>query len=414
MKKIYSIIFLTIPILLFSQASKEQDTTKEEKKADEISVKIGGFIRFETYYDTYNSVTARDGVAYLYPSARSLDSLGNDINANNKLGMASFVSRFNFKINGPEILGAKSSGLLEADFYATQDNFVQLLRLRHAYITLDWGKFNLLAGQAFHPMFVSKCYPQVLTYAVGVPFGTLNRAPQLRGTFTPTKWFSIMGAALVHGYHKSKGPADAQKDAGIPDMQLQVMFSPKNFFVGATGGYKLLQPRLQTGDGVKTDETIGSYNLQGFVGFSANKFSIKAMGIFGENLTHLTMIGGYGASEDPALVDDYSYSNLQTYSYWIDVTVLKNPQIGIFGGVTGNLGSKDSYYSLGYARSETLVNTFRISPRIQYNIKNFNIGLEYLFAGSIYGESFNDHYKANTLADATYNNRVTLLMTYKF
>ena len=109
----------------------------------------------------------------------------------------------------------------------------------------------------------------------------------------------------------------------------------------------------------------------------------------------ITMIGGYGAADTASVLpDDYSYSNLQTYSLWGEVTVMKNPQIGIFAGITENLGSFNQYQSLGNGRGETLVKTYRISPRITYTVQKLTFGFEYLFAGAFYGTNFDAKHNA--------------------
>lgn len=380
----------------------------------EIKIKLGGFVRFESYFDTYKSVDSRDGQIYFYPKKPLIDDNGNDINETNQFGMASFDSRFNIKATGYEILGAKTFAFIEADFFSTAQDYTQQLRLRHAYIKMDWDKASLLMGQGYHPMFVTKCFPKVLTNAVAAPYTPLNRAPQIRFTYKLTKDINVSGTILTSGYHKSKGPADAQRNSGKPEVQFQVMATPGKFIAGATAGYKTLQPRIATDKNFKTDKQIGSFNTQAFAGFVSKKFSIKAMGIYGENLTNFVMIGGYGASADPTITDDYSYSNLRTYSVWGEVTAFANPQIGLFAGFSENLGSTNEYYSLDYARGEDLVKTYRISPRINYTINKFSVGLEYLYSAALYGNTFDEKHQYIGDLEHAHNHRFTLLAILKF
>lgn len=380
----------------------------------EIKVKIGGFVRYEAYYDTYSSVVSRDGELYLFPKAANFDNNGIDINDYGTLNMLSHLSKFNIKASGPEIFGAKSSALIEADFFGTGQTFVRLLRLRHAYMKLNWEKQELLVGHAYHPMFVPQCYPGTLTFAVAVPFNPINRSNQIRATLKPTENLSFAGAALMHTYHKSSGPGDAQRDAGLPDLQFQFMFTPGDLLIGGTAGYKLLKPRAVTEGGSVTNQTIGSVNLQGFAKYAGKGFSIKAMTVFGENLTNFVSIGGYGAAEDPATVDNYTYSNIQTITYWTEITLFKNPQIGLFAGYAENLGAKGEYFSLGYGRAENMAKTYRLSPRVTYKIKNLTLGFEVLYAVAIYGETFDSNYKAITYQDPTSNTRFLFASIYNF
>ena len=62
-------------------------------------------------------------------------------------------SRFWLKADGPLLLGAKTASLIEADFYGVGagSNEAALLRMRHAYATLDWAGSGtqLLFGQSW-------------------------------------------------------------------------------------------------------------------------------------------------------------------------------------------------------------------------------------------------------------------------
>lgn len=381
---------------------------------EEIKVKIGGFVRYEAFFDTYKSLDAREGEIFLYPKAAQLDDNGDDVNKRLQLEMLSVMSRFNIKTQGPTVFNAKTSSVIEADFFATANDYVRLIRMRHAFLKFNWEKFELLMGQSWHPMFVTQCFPNTVTIAVGTPFSTLNRSPQIKGTYTLSPSVKVVGAFLSHGYHRSAGPADAQRNSGLPDSQFQLQYSKGSVFSGFTAGYKFLTPRLTTAQGFKTTETIGSYNLQAFFKYASSKFSFKASTVYGENLTNFIMLGGYGAKDDPTLVDDYEYSNMKTYSVWTDITFNDNPQVGIFAGYTENLGGSDTYFPIGYARSDNLANTYRISPRLTIVKQNIKIGIEYLLAGAVYGTEFDENYKATVKADPTFNNRFIFAIVYSF
>jgi hypothetical protein len=96
-------------------------------------------------------------------------------------------SRLWFKVAGPTFLGAKTSALIEADFYgisgnAAVENQNAVLRMRHAYGALDWANTQVLFGQTqdtFGPMIAS-----TVDFRSGAATGTPNqpRVPQLRLT----------------------------------------------------------------------------------------------------------------------------------------------------------------------------------------------------------------------------------------
>ncbi len=56
-------------------------------------------------------------------------------------------------ITGPDAFGAKTSGVIEADFFAQLNPNINLLRLRHAYVKFNWEHLEFLAGQTWNPLF---------------------------------------------------------------------------------------------------------------------------------------------------------------------------------------------------------------------------------------------------------------------
>ena len=402
-----SIVFL--PGILISQET-EQET----------SVTLSGYVRYELFFDTYESVDTRDGEVYLYPLSENLDINGNDINNNFRLNMLGLQARPRITAIGPNAFGAEVTGVLEGDFLGISQNDVRMLRLRHGFLNLKWESSELLLGHTWHPMFVTECFPATVSMGAGVPFHVLNRAPQARYTINLGNTMSVMGALLIHGYHKSSGPADAQRNSGLPDMQFQFKLKTDYIFSSFTAGYKFLTPRLETADGVKTNETIGSFNIAANTKLSFDPVTIKFEGIYGQNLTNFVMIGGYGATEaptGPTRVDDYEYTNINTMSVWSDVAFnLDFMELGVFGGYSSNLGAKGDYYSLGYTRGEDIHYIFRVSPRVIVKSGKTDFGLEYMVTGAAYGtlDAVNPEYAFTDTEKSTINSRMIFSARYKF
>ncbi|MGM0549901.1 MAG: hypothetical protein ACQESW_02360 [Bacteroidota bacterium] len=402
--------YYLILILLIPFVGNAQETENNKPTVD-----IGGFVRYEAFFDTYKSVDTRDGDVYLYPRAENLDIDGNDIHKNRQFEMLSLQSRFYLTLGGIDAFGAKTSGKIEVDFAGTAQAYARMLRVRHAFMKFQWEKAELLLGQTWHPMFVTACFPATISFGAGVPFHPLNRAPQARYTYYLNTTSSVMGAMLVHGYHRSVGPSDAQRNAGLPDFQFQYLYAKGETVAGFTAGYKFLKPRLETATGRATDEMIGSYNLEAFAKLPLGPVTLKLEGIYGQNLTSYVMIGGYGATENPLLTDDYSYQNIHSYSLWADLSGGSDKVgYGIFGGLSGNLGAEDTYYSVGYGRGEDLDKIFRISPRATFTSNNVMFALEYILTGAIYGENFNEQLEVTETADATLNHRLLFSAKYSF
>jgi len=388
---------------------------------NDFGIDFGGFVRYEMYYDTYNSVDSRDGNIYLYPLRPDEDLNGDDINQSGQLEMLAYQTRLKGTITGPEAFGAKTSGRIEMDFEGTSQNYVAMLRVRHAFLNLNWGKTELLLGQTWHPMFVASCFSRVLSFGAGLPFQPFSRAPQARITHYLQDNLSIMAAAIIHGYNRAPGPYDAQRNSGMPDMQVQVKYTSGGFHAGMTAGYKFLTPRLETSTGYKTDETIGSYNLQGFLKLTSPGFIAKLQGVMGENLSSYTTIGGYAVKANSFSFpeEDYSYTNMKTFSVWTEL-MSNNETVnyGIFAGYLSNLGLTEEY-SIAVAqpfmggRGEDISSMFRISPRVVFTSGSVDLGIEALYTSAAYGIEFDEYYEAQE-TETSGNLRVLFSAKYAF
>lgn len=401
-----SLLFL-FPLVAHSQENEQKP-----------QVTLSGYVRYELILDTYESVDTRDGEVYLYPMPEKLDANGVDLNRNMNLNMLGLQARPKITATGMKAFGADVVGVIEGDFLGTGPDYSRMLRLRHGFFSLNWTNSQLLMGHTWHPMFVTECFPAAVSMGAGVPFHVLNRAPQIRYTAKFGN-ASLMGALLIHGYHKSTGPAEAQRQSGLPDAQIQFKYNSEKFFTSFTAGYKFLKPRLVTDTlGVSTDKMIGSFNLGANMKFSLNLITIKVEGIYGQNLTHFVMIGGYGAAEDPTTVDDYNYSNINTMSMWSDISYSNSKiEAAVFAGYSSNLSATDDYYSLEkYTRGENIKSIFRVSPRVVIKSGKVDFGIEYMITGAVYGtlDTKKPEYKFEDTEKPTINNRMIFSARYKF
>lgn len=382
-----------------------------------------GYVVYEIILDTYKSLDTRDGELYFYPLREDLDVNGEDINKKVQLQMLSLSSRIGTKYTGPDVLGAKTSGMIEIDFYATQNEYARLVRLRHAFFNLKWENAELLMGHYWHPVVLSEVTPSVISFGAGAPFHSLNRSPQIRFTYYPSNVIRISVTALTQGYHKSAGPTDAQRNSGLPEVMLQTAFgNRKTFITGVSAGYKWLTPRLETAANYATDKTIGQYLFSAFIMGKKNSFTVKAEAVFGQNTTHLNMIGGYGmktgTNTDPE--QDYGYTNLRTFSTWMDCQQDRGKfGAGLFLGFSKLYGADDTYTSLTvgttkYFRNDDMDYLYRISPRLTYREQNLTLSFEYMLTSAIYGETWDAKHKVKSSMDPVYNNRVNLRAKYEF
>jgi hypothetical protein len=183
-----------------SAASKAPDAPADFVKWNELTVgkskfKLYGFLRADAVYD--DSRTGGNGAnsAYIPAMVLSENGLGGAANQavspnHDNLIIHPRLTRFGIDFTGLQIASlwdAKVGGKLEIDFY----NFLpggsesrEFLRMRHAYATMKWDEFQLLAGQTSD--LVSQYFPVVNPDFIMWGAGNLgDRRPQFRLDYTP-------------------------------------------------------------------------------------------------------------------------------------------------------------------------------------------------------------------------------------
>jgi hypothetical protein len=412
-----ALFFSIIPIL-----AQEKTTTPEPEK---LTVKVGGYIRTETFYDTYRSSESRDGESYSYPLKQGFDAAGNDTNKINQFTMLGVQSRFKISASGISAFGAKVSGLIEADFMGMSDDSKFMTGLRHAYFKLDWQKTQLMLGQYWSPMSIPEFAANTVLFASGTTFQPTNRAVQARLTYQAFTKVKLMGAIMAYNTHRAVEPKynNAQRNSGLPVLEGQVQYGSVNeFFFSFNVGYKFLKPYLETvasGSKYKATKIVGSYHSQACIGYQLPNLSLKVQGNYGQNMTEFGLIGGYLPVEGTVnTYGEYDYTNIKTVSTWFDIeTKGKKFKPGLFIGYSENLGTdKDVHITKQYVSELTkgsdIRKLFRISPRFYYISGPVDIGVEYIRNTAAYG-TFGKRAVINTQTP-TVNNRIMVSVRYTF
>jgi hypothetical protein len=378
---------------------------------------FGGYIHAEYFFDSRRMISAREGIVPMFPSKVVNDPDGNDLNAVSSTTFSLLSSRIQAGIAGPEIIGARSSALFEVDFLGTGPSTFNLVRIRHAFVRFHWEKTEMLAGQYWHPLFVAQCYPGVVAFGGGVPFHVLNRGPQLRLTHLAGK-LSLAAMLVTQSDFASPGPTGTStsyiRNSGKPEFFGQLIYQTPGFLAGGSAGYLFLRPRTVSESGYQTRETMGSFSGNFFARGELPGFQIKFQAIYGENLAHLVMPGGYG---EAALIDPvrriYDYTGIRTLSLWTDMETSTQPfRAGLFAGYARNLGSVKPITGESWARGSDIANLFRISPRIQMIYGRTSFSLELLYDVAAYGTPDESFRFAET--EAADNLRVLAAIRYAF
>jgi len=391
MKKSLLILVVLLPLL---------GLTQEEKK---FGIKFHGFVKTDIFFDSRQTVDAREGHFLLYPKNEFLDVNGNDINAVSKFNILSIQTRLKGVITGPDALGAKTSGLIEGAFFGNIGTDINGFRLRHAFVKLTWEKAELLVGQFWHPMFVTSCFPGTVSFNTGAPFQPFSRNPQIRFTKKFGK-FNLIGTAIEQVDFVDYGPPVPSPkyliNSGIPELNLRFEYKGENLLIGAGANYKTLMPRLYVesvsvnypnGVKVKTNQKVSGTGFFAYLKYKSKPLTIKLYGVQGQMMYSMTNLGGYAETEI-VLDNTYyyttniKYSPISTMSLWADIhTNGKIWQFGLFGGYSTNLGSKDTIVGEYYSRGSNIDYAYRISPRVIYNNGKFRVAPEIEYTVAAYG-----------------------------
>ncbi len=396
MRKLLS--FIIVGLMMLPAIVLAQNTNEKEP---DYGIHWSGFVKNDFFFDSRQTVTAREGHFLLFPMPENLDMNGNDINSQGSLNFLSIQSRLTAKLTGPDALGAKTSGVIEGAFFGHSNADINGFRLRHAFVKLDWTNTQLLFGQYWHMLFVPECFPGTISFNTGVPFQYFSRNPQIRLTQKIGDNAKFAIAAATQRDFASPGGYQSLSNAMIPDMQAQFQINASDaLLIGLTGGYKVLKPRLSTSAGYIAENTVGGFTSNLFFRVKTEPITVKAQGIWAQNAFDGLMIGGFMIQDFTDIGKDFrSYTPINTMSVWTDIhTNGEKWQFGLFGGFSKNMGSfdaiADTVFNAGmntiYARGANIDFLYRVSPRMHVNFGKFRLAgeIEYTVAAYATADNF--------------------------
>ncbi len=382
--------------------------------AQDVSVKFGGFVKTDFMFDTREVVSIREGHFLLYPANIKNDINGVDINDNPNFNILSIQTRLNAKVTGPDAFGAKTSGLVEGAFFGHSDGDINGFRLRHAYVNFEWENTSVLIGQYWHPMFITEVFPSVISFNTGVPFQPFSRNPQIRISQRISNIIVSFTAASQRDF-ASSGPngtsSEYLRNSAVPLLDLQLMYKSKDFIIGTGGDYKSLKPRLISDKNYQATNKVNSFAFLGFSKFQYDQFSIKLEGLYGSNLTDFCMLGGYAVTSKDSVTGIEDYTDINTYSFWTDLSYGKGFSFGLFAGLTKNLGSNEVISGSYYSRGSNIDKVYRVSPRMQVDSGKARFAAEIEYTSAYYGMPDN---KGKVLNSSAVSNTRFLVATYYF
>ena len=412
------ILLFVVSVIVFSFSLRAQN--------DGLAFKFYGFLRTDVCYDSRMSVTANEGLFFLYPMDKKNDTNGEDLNAQASIGLYSFNARPGLEVSGLQVFNADVTGKMEADFagFGGQYGNSSILRIRLAYMKIQWEKSALLIGQNWHPFF-GPVIPGQISLSTGAPFNAFNRSPQLRYDYNINDKLSLTGAAIYQFQYTSAGPegrsAIYQKSALVPEWVGMVNYQTPSLIIGAGANFLTIKPRQSSvwnGNVYKVDELLHSYSFTAYLMYKENQFSVGAKTTYGLNMSNLSMLGGYGISKRNNQTGEQEYTNFKTSSSWLNFSYGKKYLTNLMIGYTKNLGTQAPLIEDTplYGDGLSLDNLSRVATNFSYNVPHFRLGVEYEFSHANYVDDGSFSWNSGKIGrtHSIQNNRIIGLIAYLF
>ena len=400
-------LLLVSMLTLFSATAQKKNFT----------YKFYGFVRGDLFYNTRANMAPVDGNFYLFPLDEKPDADGKDLNATPNGSFYTFTSRLGLSVTGPNVGSARTSACLETDFGGFSGS-TTMLRIRQAWVALDWDKSNVLIGHTWHPLFGS-VFPDMLNLSTGAPFQPFNRSPQIRYQYKAGN-VKLTASAIWQLQYTSSGPKgmseDYIKNSCVPEFYAGVDYKTNNWLVGIGADLISLAPRVKSevGDKIyKVKERVTSVSVEAHARYTDDNWKISAKTIMGENLAHLCMLGGYGVSSIDKRTGEQEYTSYRHSMTWLNVVYGKKWQPGLFVGYLKNLGAGKDIVGPTYGVGLDVDQVFTTNLQLSYVLPHWKLGVEYSPSLAWYGD--------RTLADgrirdthSVTNHRVLGVLIYSF
>ena len=382
MKKLVVLFLVLLSLGAFSQ----DFLTKKGMKFE-----LSGFVRNDFILDSRENVDACDHLLELLPKSPFYDSNGEDIYAHPSAHFLNTFSRLGTRFSGLEMGSSKISAYIEVDF--TGGTVTNSLRLRHVYTLFEWEKTKLLFGRTWHPTFIEKVYPSTLNENTGLPFQVFNRSPQLRVTHHLSDNLDLIAAAVYQFKYANTGPNgksyEYQRNAIVPNLHAQLQYFNTNWVLGAAVDWKMIQPRTYTTGGnlatYKTNEKLGSIAFLAYIKYTKELFEFKAKTMFGQNVCESLLPSGYAVASVNSTTGAETYTPFNHTYNWVNVTYGKEWKVGLYIGYLKNLGTSENVVGDIYGFAANVDMSYKISPQLIYNYKNFMFGWEISLTTAAYG-----------------------------
>lgn len=391
----------------------------------DFSYNFYGFVRGDLFYNSRANVEGVNGTFFLYPMDIEEDTQGEDLNAVANGSFYTFTTRLGLDIQGPNLGSARTAVKIETDFGGFGAS-PTMLRIRQAYVALNWEKDQLLIGQTWHPLF-GEVSPDILNLSSGAPFNPFNRSPMIRyqHQFGQLK---LTAATVWQLQSLSSGPNGASaeyiKNSMVPEIYVGLDWKTDNGWqAGINANLVSLKPYSRDQIYDPSTMTFSTYKIDGrmtaltygaYVRYAEQNFSFAAKSFLASGIDNSSVLGGYGMSKMDTANGEYEYSPFRHSLSWMNLTVGSTWKGGLFLAYAKNLGTSDELTSpLVYGKGLNIDQLYSVNPNFSYNKGNWKIGIEYCLRTAYYGTiDLKDGQVRDT--HSVTNHRLLGLLVYNF
>jgi hypothetical protein len=357
-----------------------------------------GFVNPHYYADSRSVVGGREDMMLFYPKPIVRDRLGRDINDGWQANMLAITARINLTIHGPEIWGAQSRAFIEGDFTGATNATINNLRLRHAYLALEWDKHKLLVGQYWYAMVVHEIMPMTNPLNMGAPFHPYARQPQIRYSFFPSPNWELMAVAQWQLDNTSQGLLNNvvqnstlfARHSLLPEMNAQLRYRHRNLLLGAASNLKSIQPIVNTAGTASPKKTYQSFSYSFFGSYQFNQVTVKVQTLLNNSLYEGCSLGGYLMYQGVGGGNIVDFRDWHFNTVWLDIERTHGHwRPGIFMGYAKHIMDEGPVLAIYgpatvFGRGYDLSYLWRIQPRLTYTTQkglSFTGEAEYTYAG---------------------------------
>jgi len=325
-----SIVLATLTLLLFAGSAVATSPT------------FYGYIKLDASLD---SAKTNDGdYAYIVLPYAEGDE-------DNEYNMTAKQTRLGMKFTAPEGEAVDVSGRIEFDFYGGGAENKPNPMLRHAFLTMDFGGFDVLAGQTSDV--ISPLNPTTLNYIVLWKSGNIGyRRPQIRLTKAMDVGESANVTAAV-STNRSMGRDQDGEDTGQPSFQGRLAFGTKlmggkTATVGVSGAFG----NETDSEGTEFDQTVMSVDVMLPLG---DMVTLQGEYFTGKNLAIYLGGVGQGIAEEPAPEEtrELQMDEIEASGWWGQLTVRPNEMVSFNVGAGSDDPELPDYATSGMIEKNT-------------------------------------------------------------